>query len=250
MLPTNIMSKTVKVGDILVSKVGVGSLRFACDMGRFLSFSRVVWRNATYVDSKSRPTRPSLRRDQGRDRLVACWCEALHKQRYVRSVLAGFSDLSLTFPIGNFYGYDRPSANLDLLATFYEKYPEYADKTFLSVKGGCDGSEGSLRRTVDNINKHLKGTKHLDLFECARVDPSVPIEETTRTLRKLIQEEEFSYIGMSEASSATIRRAHAVSIPTHRVVLLLILRGYRFTPSLPWRSNSVPGHTRTKRRKV
>lgn len=74
------------------------------------------------------------------------------------------------------------------------------------------GSEANLRRSVDNINEHLRGTKKLDLFECARVDPNVPIEESTRTLQKLIEEGKFSYIGMSEPDSATLRRAHAVSI--------------------------------------
>ena len=80
------------------------------------------------------------------------------------------------------------------------------------------GSEENLRRSVDNINKHLRGTKKLDLFECARVDPKVPIEECTRTLQKLIEEGKFSYIGMSEPDSATLRRAHAVSILLRQVV--------------------------------
>jgi pyridoxine 4-dehydrogenase len=35
-----------------------------------------------------------------------------------------------------FYDDKASTANLDLLAAFFEKYPEYADKTFLSVKGG------------------------------------------------------------------------------------------------------------------
>ena len=79
-------------------------------------------------------------------------------------------------------------------------------------------SEKNLRRSVDNINKHLRGTKKLDLFECARVDPKVPIEECTRTLQKLIGEGKFSYIGMSEPDSATLRRAHAVSVLLRQVV--------------------------------
>jgi len=73
-----------------------------------------------------------------------------------------------------------------------------------------DSSEEHVRRSVDNINQHLRGTKKLDLFECARVDPNIPIEEATRTLHKLIEEGKFNYIGMSEASSATLRKAHAV----------------------------------------
>lgn len=35
---------------------------------------------------------------------------------------------------GEFYGLDPPSANLELLARFFERYPDYAEKAFLSVK--------------------------------------------------------------------------------------------------------------------
>jgi pyridoxine 4-dehydrogenase len=42
---------------------------------------------------------------------------------------------SLTWFEGEFYGNNLTAANLDLLASFFEKYPGYADKTFLSVKG-------------------------------------------------------------------------------------------------------------------
>ena len=75
-------------------------------------------------------------------------------------------------------------------------------------------SEEGLRRSVDNIIKHLKGTKKLDLFECARVDPTVPIERATKTLQKLAEEGKFDHIGMSEPDSATLRKAHAVSTPS------------------------------------
>lgn len=37
---------------------------------------------------------------------------------------------------GEFYAQDFGTANLELLARFFEKYPEYAERTFLSVKGG------------------------------------------------------------------------------------------------------------------
>jgi predicted oxidoreductase len=111
-------------------------------------------------------------------------------------------------------------------------------------------SESGLRRSVDNINKHLRGTKKLDLFQCARVDPNVPVEESTRTLQKLIEEGKFDYIGMSEPTSAALRKAHAVSTLVRRVIQSLILGGSRFIPSWPWRSNSAPGHMGVKPRKV
>ncbi|PCH38099.1 aldo/keto reductase [Wolfiporia cocos MD-104 SS10] len=116
---------------------------------------------------------------------------------------------------GEFYANDLSTGNLELVARFFEKYPEYADRTFLSVKGGLNGltpdsSDENLRRSVDNINRALRGTKKLDLFECARVDPKRPIEETIKTLAGLIKEGKFDHIGMSECSAATLRRAHAV----------------------------------------
>ena len=87
-------------------------------------------------------------------------------------------------------------------------------------------SDEGLRRSVDNINKHLRGTKKLDLFECGRVDPKVPIEESTKTLDELIKEGKFSYIGMSEISSETLRRAHAVSLQVDQLLQSLIPHGY------------------------
>ncbi|TFK84623.1 aldo/keto reductase [Polyporus arcularius HHB13444] len=118
---------------------------------------------------------------------------------------------------GEFYGPDASTANLELLSRFYAKYPEYAQKTFLSVKGGTkanslvpDGSPENLRRSVDTINEKLGGIKKMDLFECARVPSDVPIEEVIKTLTGLKEEGKFSYIGMSECSAATLRKAHSV----------------------------------------
>jgi len=118
---------------------------------------------------------------------------------------------------GEFYGLAPKEANLELISRFFEKYPEYADRAFLSVKGGIDlekfapdSSEEGLRKSVDNILSKLRGKKRLDLFECARVDPTRPIEETIGVLAKLIKEGKFDYVGMSECSAATLRRAHAV----------------------------------------
>ncbi|KAI0733041.1 aldo/keto reductase [Fomitopsis betulina] len=116
---------------------------------------------------------------------------------------------------GEFYANDLGTGNLELLARFFDKYPSYADKTFLSVKGGArglspDSSPENLRRSIDNINAALRGTKKLDLFECARVDQKIPIEEAIKTLAGLIKEGKFDHIGMSECRADTLRRAHAV----------------------------------------
>lgn len=118
---------------------------------------------------------------------------------------------------GEFYANDFGPGNLEMLSRFFEKYPEYADKTFLSVKGGSkfkqmipDSSPENLRRSVTAINAALRGKKHLDLFECARVDHNVPIEDTIRSLKSLIDEGLVDHIGVSECSAETLRKANAV----------------------------------------
>jgi aryl-alcohol dehydrogenase-like predicted oxidoreductase len=61
--------------------------------------------------------------------------------------------------------------------------------------------EGSLRRL---------GIERIDLYYQHRVDPNTPIEETVGALSDLVQEGKVAHIGLSEAATATIRRAHAV----------------------------------------
>ncbi|KAJ8101915.1 NADP-dependent oxidoreductase domain-containing protein [Lipomyces tetrasporus] len=118
---------------------------------------------------------------------------------------------------GEFYGTPVPTLNLDLINRFFSKYPEYADKIVLSIKGGVDlktfkpnGSAEFVRASVENIRKHLGEAKKLDLFECARVDPNVPIETTIAALAELVEEGLIGGISLSEVKAETIRRAAAV----------------------------------------
>jgi aryl-alcohol dehydrogenase-like predicted oxidoreductase len=79
----------------------------------------------------------------------------------------------------------------DPLARGVNGRPEY-------VRASCDAS---LRRL---------GLDAIDLYYQHRVDPEVPIEETVGAMADLVQEGKVRYLGLSEASPATIRRAHAV----------------------------------------
>lgn len=69
--------------------------------------------------------------------------------------------------------------------------PEY-------VRAACDASLGRL------------GVDTIDLYYQHRVDPSIPIEETVGALSGLVAQGKVRFIGLSEASPATIRRAHKV----------------------------------------
>ena len=102
------------------------------------------------------------------------------------------------------------------------------DSILLSVKFGAlrspdgsflgyDGRPAAVKNFAAYTLKRL-GTDHIDIYRPARVDPNVPIEETVGAIADLIQAGYVRWLGLSEASSSTVRRAHAV----HPVVDLQI----------------------------
>ena len=72
-----------------------------------------------------------------------------------------------------------------------------------------DSSPGNVKAAVEGSLKRL-GTDHIDLYYQHRVDQNTPIEETAGAVAELIAEGKVLHFGLSEASAATIRRAHAV----------------------------------------
>lgn len=98
------------------------------------------------------------------------------------------------------------------------------EKAFLSVKTGqlvAPGANGSMGPgNVTNHPDHLRNavlyslqrlkTDYIDLYTPARIDPNVPVEETIGALADLVQKGLIRYIGLSEASATSIRKAAAV----------------------------------------
>jgi len=76
-------------------------------------------------------------------------------------------------------------------------------------KPGVDSSPASVRQAVESSLRRL-GTDHIDLLYQHRVDPQTPIEETVGVMAEFVDEGKARYIGLSEASAETIRRAHAI----------------------------------------
>ena len=72
-----------------------------------------------------------------------------------------------------------------------------------------DGSPENVRRSIEGSLSRLD-TDYVDLYYLHRVDPATPIEETVGAMAELVQQGTVRHIGLSEASPATIRRAHAV----------------------------------------
>ncbi|RNG02446.1 aldo/keto reductase [Streptomyces botrytidirepellens] len=71
------------------------------------------------------------------------------------------------------------------------------------------GDAAYVRQACDASLRRL-GIDHIDLYYQHRVDPEVPIEETVGAMAELVQAGKVRHLGLSEASAATIRRAHAV----------------------------------------
>jgi len=67
----------------------------------------------------------------------------------------------------------------------------------------------ALKKSCENSLKNL-GIDCIDLFYQHRVDPNTPIEDTVKAMAELVKEGKVRYLGLSEASAETIRRAHKV----------------------------------------
>ncbi|MCW2867022.1 MAG: aldo/keto reductase, partial [Marmoricola sp.] len=74
---------------------------------------------------------------------------------------------------------------------------------------GIDGSPEYVRKACDASLRRL-GVDHIDLYYQHRVDQSVPIEETVGAMKELVEAGKVTHLGLSEASAANIRKAHAV----------------------------------------
>lgn len=74
---------------------------------------------------------------------------------------------------------------------------------------GISGKPEYVRQACDASLKRL-GTDYIDLYYQHRVDPTVPIEDTVGAMAELVKAGKVRYLGLSEAASGTIRRAHKV----------------------------------------
>lgn len=100
------------------------------------------------------------------------------------------------------------------------------DKVFIATKfgfrfkDGIIGVSGSPTTYVDGSAKYVKeavdkslmrlGIDEIDLYYAHRVDPNTPIEETVVAMADLVKEGKVRYLGLSEASAETIKKANAI----------------------------------------
>jgi aryl-alcohol dehydrogenase-like predicted oxidoreductase len=75
--------------------------------------------------------------------------------------------------------------------------------------GGLNSRPEHIKKVVEQSLKRLQ-TDRIDLYYQHRVDPGVPIEDVAGAIKDLIKAGKVLHFGLSEASAATVRRAHAV----------------------------------------
>src|SRR5512136_1628661 len=117
------------------------------------------------------------------------------------------------FDTAEVYG---PFTNEELVG---EAVAPVRDQVVIATKFGFK-FEGGKSAGLDSRPAHIRGvaeaslkrlnTDRIDLFYQHRVDPDVPIEDVAGAVKDLIQEGKVRHLGLSEAGTQTIRRAHAV----------------------------------------
>jgi aryl-alcohol dehydrogenase-like predicted oxidoreductase len=118
------------------------------------------------------------------------------------------------FDTADIYG---PHTNEELLGRWLRGK---RDRVVIATKFGIVGSVDPAKRRIDGSPAYVKaaceaslrrlGVDVIDLYYQHRVDPSTPIEDTVGALAELVRAGKIRYIGLSEASPETLRRASAV----------------------------------------
>uniref|UniRef100_A0A2N9I7K8 NADP-dependent oxidoreductase domain-containing protein n=1 Tax=Fagus sylvatica TaxID=28930 RepID=A0A2N9I7K8_FAGSY len=146
--------------------------------------------------------------------LTGAYNSPLSEEDGISVIKHAFSKGITFFDTSDAYG---PQTNEILLGKALKQLPR--EKIQIATKFGIqrttfpnlqvNGSPEYVRSCCEASLKRLD-VQYIDLYYQHRVDTKVPIEETVGELKKLVEEGKVKYIGLSEASPDTIRRAHAV----------------------------------------
>ncbi len=92
-----------------------------------------------------------------------------------------------------------------IIATKFGWEIDDSNKVTWAINGSKDYVKKSVERSLKNLN-----TDYIDLYYMHRLDKNTPIEETVQAISDLVQEGKIGYIGLSEVSSETVKRAHSI----------------------------------------
>lgn len=103
-------------------------------------------------------------------------------------------------------------ANEELLAPVVARHRDrlvIATKFGIEPDGSLSGRPQDAHRALDE-SLHRLGCDYIDLWYLHRVDPNIPIEDTVEAMAMAVQSGKVRFLGLSEASATTLRRAHAI----------------------------------------
>ncbi len=140
---------------------------------------------------------------------------AIDKQQGIEVIRAAVERGVTFFDTAEVYG---PYTNEELVG---EALAPFRDRVAIATKFGFKIDPGTGKQTgLDSRPEHIRDVAEaslkrlkvdvIDLLYQHRVDPNVPIEEVSGTVKELIQEGKVKHFGLSEPGPQTIRRAHAV----------------------------------------
>ncbi|KAM3705116.1 hypothetical protein ACB098_03G055300 [Castanea mollissima] len=146
--------------------------------------------------------------------LTGAYNSPLSEEDGISIVKYAFNKGITFFDTSDVYG---PHSNEILIGKALKQLPR--EKIQIATKFGIQRS-GFPQTQVNGSPEYVRSSceaslqrldvQYIDLYYQHRVDTKVPIEETVGELKKLVDEGKVKYIGLSEASPDTIRRAHAV----------------------------------------
>ncbi|EGV62624.1 pyridoxal reductase Plr1 [Yamadazyma tenuis] len=122
------------------------------------------------------------------------------------------------FNCGEFYQTAPETANLKLISQFCEQ--EKDEDIIISIKGAFDltkfapdGSKEFINKSIDNSLSYFKDleVKPKILFECGRVDPNVPIEDSVSYIYERVKSGDLAGICITEVSAASVKKAAATA---------------------------------------
>ncbi|MFZ1388434.1 MAG: aldo/keto reductase [Thiolinea sp.] len=152
--------------------------------------------------------------------MTSAYGPAADKTQSIQLMHAAVEQGVTFFDTAEVYG---PYANEELVG---EALAPFKSKVVIATKFGFDLNPTTAQRTggLNSRPEHIKAVAEaslkrlkleaIDLFYQHRVDPAVPIEDVAGAVKDLIAEGKVKHFGLSEASAATIRRAHAVQAVT------------------------------------
>jgi len=96
---------------------------------------------------------------------------------------------------------DRSSVQLAVKIGMDTRCPVEKTGQYWNMRGDYDFLLADVNYALEQL-----GTDYIDIIVLTRVDPKVPIEESAAALKRIVDEGKARFIGLSEASAATIRR--------------------------------------------